>query len=229
MVLPPSYLVPAWLPHSLLPLDRRHSHLWQNFCPPKQRPWWLDPLQEQPTTGWSFYHLHFIILVDVLQQMILKATNPRRIACAIRYTPDLPPFVLQYMDEPLIIAHASSNATLQLKHILDDFVPSTRLNIKLCKRMFVSLHVDSKSLPRSPKPLLVPPLTSPKLTLSYLSRRINFQPIIRNCMSYLLGWCAKLLSHTSRLVLVSSVLDSLATYFMSVLNFQINDQSFGCY
>jgi mannosylglycoprotein endo-beta-mannosidase len=42
-----------------------------------------------------------------------------------------------------------------------------------------------------------------------------FQPIIDSCDRYLAGWRASLLSKGGRLILLSSVLDSLPTYFMS--------------
>ena len=61
------------------------------------------------------------------------------------------------------------------------------------------------------------PQTYPGLPLSPVKlTAAAFQPIITNCVSYLPGWCAKLLSRPGRLVLISSVLDSLATYFMYV-------------
>lgn len=41
-----------------------------------------------------------------------------------------------------------------------------------------------------------------------------FQPVIDRCDMYLAGWCALLLSRGGKLVLLSTVLDNLPTYFM---------------
>ena len=43
-----------------------------------------------------------------------------------------------------------------------------------------------------------------------------FQPLISSFRSLLPGWCVKLLNRAGRLVLISAVLDSFSTYFLSV-------------
>uniref|UniRef100_A0A8R7V8R9 Reverse transcriptase domain-containing protein n=1 Tax=Triticum urartu TaxID=4572 RepID=A0A8R7V8R9_TRIUA len=56
--------------------------------------------------------------------------------------PDLPPTVLQYADDTLIIAHASTAAAQVLKKILDDFASAAGLCINFSKTTLVPMNVD---------------------------------------------------------------------------------------
>lgn len=129
--------------------------------------------------------------------------------------------MLQYADDTLIIALASSQAVNTLKDILDKFALATGLNINFHKTTFVSINTDTITsqnivstfgcdLSSFPQIYLGLPLSQTRLPSS------TFEPIIQRFLKYLSGWAAKLLSCGARLTLISSTLDALATHFMSV-------------
>ena len=110
---------------------------------------------------------------------------------------DLPPTILQYADDTLIIAHASTIAAQKLKQILDDFGLAMGLCINFSKTTFVPLHVDSPcaaaishvfgcAISGFPQPYLGLPLSPYKLPPS------AFQPLVTSYRSLLPGWCATL-------------------------------------
>lgn len=161
----------------------------------------------------------FIIVADLLQRQILQAHNVDSFHHPLFH--DRPPSVLQYADDTLIIAHASPEAAEVLKTILDDFALATGLAINFHKTTFVPLHTDPTvanaiashlGCPVSsfPQTYLGLPLSHTKLPASV------FHPIIATFYKFLSGWAAGLLSRGARLTLISSVLDSLPVYFMSV-------------
>lgn len=148
----------------------------------------------------------FIIVADIFQQLILSAASDHANDLRHPVYEDLPPTILQYADDTLI---------------LDDFGLATGLCINFSKTTFVPLHVDSPcaaaishvfgcAISGFPQPYLGLPLSPYKLPPSV------FQPLVTSYRSLLPGWCAKLLNRAARLVLISFVLDSLATYFLSV-------------
>jgi hypothetical protein len=160
----------------------------------------------------------FILVADVLQRMILRAGTQNLLHHPLSDT--LPCPVLQYADDILILLKASTEAASNLKKILDDFADATGLQINFTKTTFVPLNIDQElsnnianilgtSVASFPQTYLGLPLSAYKLPPS------AFQPIIDNVDKYLSGWRASLLSKGGRLILPSSVLDSLPTYFMS--------------
>jgi hypothetical protein len=160
----------------------------------------------------------FITVADVLQKLILHACDNDLLAHPL--SPHLPCPVLQYADDTLIILKASTQAAHNLKKILHDFATATGLSINFDKTTLVPMNIDTAladsiatilgtSISSFPQKYLGLPLSATKLPAS------AFQPIIDSCDRYLAGWCATLLSKGGRLVLLSAVLDSLPTYFMS--------------
>lgn len=129
--------------------------------------------------------------------------------------------MLQYADDTLIIAFASSQAANTLKDILDKFTLATGLNINFHKTTFVPINTDTITsqnivstfgcdLSSFPQIYLGLPLSQTRLPSS------TFEPIIQRFLKYLSGWAAKLLSRGARLTLISSTLDTLANHFLSV-------------
>lgn len=182
----------------------------------------LHQLQEwSPPTGPSPPPYLFIIVADILQQLILKAHASNLGHLQHPIYPDLPPTILQYADDTHVIARASTEAASHLKSILDDFALATGLTINVTKTAFVLIHVNNATAasiavivgcttPSFPPTYLGLPLSTHKLLPS------AFQPIITNCFRYLTVRRTKLLSRGGRLILICYVLDSLPTYFMSV-------------
>ena len=74
----------------------------------------------------------------------------------------------------------------------------------------------------SPSPWAAHAPPSPKLTLAGLPLSPTkpppnaFDPLLERARKLLTGWQAKLLDKGNRLILISGVLDSLLTYFMSI-------------
>lgn len=154
----------------------------------------------------------FLLVADLLQQLIIKAFTPNSLCHPI--DPSRPPAILQYADDTLIIARADSDAAETLQSILNDFADATRLTINFHKTTFLPMHTPAPTAnaisatfncPRSSFPhiYLGLPLSLTKLPSS------AFQSIVQNYLKYLVGWVARLLS-------ISSSLDAPTTYFMSV-------------
>lgn len=57
--------------------------------------------------------------------------------------PNLPPTILQYVDNTLIIADVDGDAALQVKEIRDNFAIATGLTLNFHKTTFVPLNYDS--------------------------------------------------------------------------------------
>ena len=161
----------------------------------------------------------FIIVADLLQQMIQQDCDLAHLSHPL--FSHLPPTVLQYADDTLIIAKASNGADQQLKNILHDFAMATGLTINFTKTTFVPMHVSIAMGDSIASPLQCPTSSFPQiyLGLPLTPTRLPtnaFLPIIERCRKFLTGWRAKILSKGDRLILLSAVLDSLLVYFMSV-------------
>lgn len=162
----------------------------------------------------------FIIVADVLQRLIRKASEEGTLCHPVN--PTLPCPVLQYADadDTLIIAKGDARSMGVLKGILDDFSAATGLTINFHKSTFVPVHVDEDEVLRMasgmgcavshfPQTYLGLPLSPHKLRVA------DYRPLIDSFDRYLSGWKAKLLSTGGRLILVNVVLGGLTIYFMS--------------
>lgn len=161
----------------------------------------------------------FIIVADLLQQMIQQDCDLAHLSHPL--FSHLPPTVLQYADDTLIIAKASNPAAQQLKYILHDFAMATGLTINFTKTTFVPMHISTAMVDSIASTLHCPTSSFPQiyLGLPLTPTRLPtnaFLPIIERCRKFLTGWRAKILSKGDRLILLSAVLDSLLVYFMSV-------------
>uniref|UniRef100_A0A8R7QPU5 Reverse transcriptase domain-containing protein n=1 Tax=Triticum urartu TaxID=4572 RepID=A0A8R7QPU5_TRIUA len=132
----------------------------------------------------------FIIVADVLQQLILSAASDQANELHHPVFHDLPPSILQYADDTLIIAHASTTAARKLKQLLDDFALATGLCINFSKTTFVPMNVDDTTASSIaqifgcttsgfPQTYLGLPLSPTKLPPS------AFQPLISSFRSFL--------------------------------------------
>ncbi|CAM0870529.1 unnamed protein product [Alopecurus aequalis] len=81
----------------------------------------------------------FIIVADVLQRMIHQAFSDGALSHPIDAS--LPPAVLQYADDTLILCRASVDAAARLKNILDSFAIATGLTINFRKSCFVTMGI----------------------------------------------------------------------------------------
>uniref|UniRef100_A0A8R7VHP8 Reverse transcriptase domain-containing protein n=1 Tax=Triticum urartu TaxID=4572 RepID=A0A8R7VHP8_TRIUA len=105
----------------------------------------------------------------------------------------LPPTVLQYADDTLIIAKASNDAALQLKNIFHNFAMATGLMINFTKTTFVPMHVCPTLADSIAATLQCTTSTFPQiyLGLPLAPTRLPpnaFLPIIERCQKFLTGW-----------------------------------------
>lgn len=110
----------------------------------------------------------------------------------------------------------------KLKQILDDFSMATGLGINFHKSTFVPMHIPDEIASAMANVLGCPISTFPQsylgLPLSPHKVRVSdYQPLLSKIDRYLAGWKARLLSTGGRLILVNSVLSSLAVYHMAAL------------
>ncbi|XP_040243757.1 uncharacterized protein [Aegilops tauschii subsp. strangulata] len=82
----------------------------------------------------------FLIVADLLQQLIIQNPEPDLLHHPI-FT-HLPPTILQYADDTLIIAAVSPLAAATLKIILNNFAQATGLTINFSKTTLATLHTD---------------------------------------------------------------------------------------
>jgi hypothetical protein len=134
----------------------------------------------------------------------------------------LPPAVLQYADDTLIVFEASSQGAAKLKDILDHFGSFSGLNINYHKSTLVPIHVPESTITAAvnilgcrregfPQNYLGLPLSVNKLPVS------AFTPLIHKADKYLSSWQASFLNTMGRAVMVNSVLDSILVYCMCSL------------
>ena len=159
----------------------------------------------------------FIIIADVLQRLIRRASDEGRLAHPI--DPSLPCPVLQYADDTLILCRADIPSVTHLKTLLGAFALATGLAINFHKSGFIPMHCSGElsaalagilgcPISSFPQPYLGLPLSPHKLPIS------AYDPLIRSFDRYLSGWRALLLSSGGRMVLCNAVLNNLSTYFM---------------
>uniref|UniRef100_A0A453NKF2 Reverse transcriptase domain-containing protein n=1 Tax=Aegilops tauschii subsp. strangulata TaxID=200361 RepID=A0A453NKF2_AEGTS len=160
----------------------------------------------------------FLIVTDLLQQLILQNSEP---ALHHPIFSHLPPTVLQYADDTLMVAAASPATATALKVILNNFAHTTGLAINFSKTTLATLHTDDSktaaialamgcSCASFPQTYLSLPLAPTKPLTN------AFNPLVEHSRKLLLGWHAKLLDKGDRLILISTVMDSILTYFMSM-------------
>ena len=160
----------------------------------------------------------FLIVADLLQQLIFQNPDPNLHHPIFTH---MPPTILQYADDTLIIAAASPAAAVTLKKILQNFAQATGLTINFSKTTLATLHTDEAtaasialamgcSCASFPQTYLSLPLAPTKHLTNV------FNPLVERTRKLLTGWRAKLLDKGDRLILISAVLDSILTYFMSV-------------
>lgn len=117
----------------------------------------------------------FILVADVLQRMIIQASDDGLLSHPLDN--NLPCPVLQYADDTLIILPAVADQLNHLKLLLNQFSEATGLSINFHKSTFAPIHVDpdlSSSLAAIlgcpvasfPQSYLGLPLSTSKLNLS---------------------------------------------------------------
>jgi hypothetical protein len=159
----------------------------------------------------------FLLVTDVLQRMIQQDEVLEHPICD-----GMPPVILQYADDTLILFRADIAAAKRLRSILDMFATATGLVINFHKSTLIAMHVDDDtvaavrdalgcSLESFPQNYLGLPLSCEKLNLA------AFAPLIAKADRYLSGWRAILLSPGGRVVLINAILDALPTYAMAAL------------
>ncbi|CAL4971761.1 unnamed protein product [Urochloa decumbens] len=159
----------------------------------------------------------FIIVADLLQQMILAASRAGELLHPI--APDLPCPVLQYADDTLIILSAQPSQISRLKQILDSFSAMTGLHINFDKSTFVPIGIPQSeaqamasilgcAVASFPQTYLGLPLSCHKLRLN------DMQPLVKAVQSYIPGWCGSLLSPSGRTILTNAVLGARVIYAM---------------
>jgi hypothetical protein len=159
----------------------------------------------------------FLLVADILQKLIQQDGMLQH-----PLIDGLPPLVLQYADDTLIILRADPGAADRLKGILDNFANATGLVINFTKSTLVPMSVDDDLLASATAALGCSvegfPQTYLGLPLSCDKHNIDaFTPLIAKADKFLSGWRALLLSPAGRLVLVNAVLDSLPTHAMAAL------------
>jgi hypothetical protein len=161
----------------------------------------------------------FLLVADVLQCMIQQDGVLEHPLCD-----GMPPVILQYVDDMLVLFRADAAAARRLKNVLDMFAAATGLVINFHKSTLVSMHADSAmvdevrgvlgcTLESFPQNYLGLPLSCKKLSAT------AFAPLIAKADRYMSGWRVALLSAGGRIVLITAVLNALPTYAMAALSF----------
>jgi hypothetical protein len=164
----------------------------------------------------------FTIVADLLQHIIRRAWEGGLLSHPISSA--IPPPVLQYADDTLILCKADNAAVAYLRNLLNDFAAATVLAINFHKSCFIPMNVsfdDATAMvalmgcPISslPQPYLGLPLSPTKLQLS------AYAPLLQSFDHRLLRWSAALLSsggggREGHLTFCNMVLNNLATYYM---------------
>ena len=125
------------------------------------------------------------------------------------------------LTDTLIVVRAEIPDVRNLKKILDNFASATGLHINFSKSTAVPIHVSPRTLPRVIRLLqchCARKRLSHKSTGACHSQICKpFTPLIAKVDKRLVGWQSALLSKAGRVILINSVLDDLATHFMSAI------------
>lgn len=159
----------------------------------------------------------FIIVADLLLQMIAKASSQRQLEHPL--VADLPCPVLQYADDTLIVLKAVPEQVACLRSLLDSFASATGLHINYDKSTFVPIGLDQQeatdmaalmgcTVDSFPQTYLGLPLATHKLRLH------DFSPLVSAIDNYIPGWCGKTLTPSGRTILANVVLGNRAVYAM---------------
>ena len=144
----------------------------------------------------------FLLVADVLQRRYIQFNG------GVRHP----------LTDTLIVVRAEIPDVRNLKKILDNFASATGLHINFSKSTAVPIHVSPRTLPRVIRLLQCQEASFPQVYLGLpLSNLQAFAPLIAKVDKRLVGWQSALLSKAGRVILINSVLDSLATHFMSAI------------
>jgi exonuclease III len=162
----------------------------------------------------------FIIVADVLQQLITGDVEPDRLRHPL--VDDLPCPVIQYADDTLLLLRATPDQLLRAKTLLDTFSRATGLEINFQKSAFVPICVPEGRADELaalvgcapaefPQTYLGLPLTARKLRVQ------DLQHLVVKVEKRAPGWKSSLLNLGSRLTLTDAVLSALPSFAMSVI------------
>ena len=103
----------------------------------------------------------FLIVADLLQQLILQNPDPNLHHPIFTH---MPPTILQYADDTLIVVAASPNAAATLQNILQLFAQATGLTINFSKTTLATLHTNDscQHCPRHELLTCLPPSNLPR-------------------------------------------------------------------
>ncbi|KAJ1704421.1 hypothetical protein LUZ63_004200 [Rhynchospora breviuscula] len=161
----------------------------------------------------------FILVADVLAKMCNAVATSVPFAISNRLAS--PFHILQFADDTLIFCTEKGKAVQALKLTLTIFSLCSGLNLNLAKSTFVPFNLSHNNITSVEQILLCEhsylPLTYLGLPLTFTRpSRDLFQGLIEKIDKKLAGWKFKLLSRAGRLTLVTSVLSSIPTFYMSV-------------
>jgi hypothetical protein len=159
----------------------------------------------------------FIIVADVLQQLLLRASNNGELSHPL--SSSLPCPTLQYADDTLIILKGDLSQLTRLKEILSSSSSFTGLQINFEKSTFIPMNISSEIAGSMAALLGCPISTFPQPYLGLLLtptklRTSDLQPLLARFDRYFAGWHGSILNQSGREVLVRSVFSSFPIYAM---------------
>jgi hypothetical protein len=169
--------------------------------------------------------LLFVLAADLLQSIINKAKDMGllRLPIDVGYTNDFP--ILQYADDTLLIMEACPRQPFVLKALLNSFAISTGLRVNYAKSNMVPINVSPDRLQHLASMFQCQigslPFTYLRLPLGLHNPSVqDCLPLVNRIERRLVG-TTLFLSQGGKLQLVNSVLSSLPTYYMCIIQLSI--------
>jgi hypothetical protein len=180
---------------------------------------WI-PIKRGLRQGDPLSSLLFIIIVDVLQKVIKKFSEERKLKHPI--VEDITCLVIQYADDTLILIQGCPDQARVLKEILDTFSSTTGLKINYNKSTFVPINLEQDEqhnisnilgcpIASFPQTYLGLPLSDSKLP------RWALQPILQTLDTSIDTFSVRGASSGGRLALTKSVLSAMPSHTLAYI------------
>jgi hypothetical protein len=170
--------------------------------------------------------LLFVLAADLLQTLINEAYGRNIISLPLNSSYGRQYPIVQYTDDTLLIMHVEAPQLVFLKSLLQTFASSTGLKVNFGKSFLVPINVsDEKTTILSGTlgcQIGTMPFNYLGLSLGTTKPTIQeFMPLLTRIEKRLMG-ITPLASYAGRLTLYNSVISSLPTDFMSLVQLPIN-------
>ncbi|KAK1262461.1 hypothetical protein QJS04_geneDACA018756 [Acorus gramineus] len=221
MGVPSPYIDASWVQSHLGQDDKGVHWLDNGFREHKRVTMRLLSSQPRAEIGGPSIPLLFLIVVNVLSRMCMKAARAGWIAGISCVEEGTPVTHLQYADDTMVFAAPEESVLEGYRFILTSFSMLSGLCINWSKSSIWAIRVEPRraegmaaifgyNIQQAPSAHLGLPLVQRRLL------RHDWSPLVERFIKKLGGWQNRSLSSSGKLTLLKSVLSSMPLFFLSI-------------